>query len=119
GDRELGCERHGTADAGRADRAVVAFVVQCGAAGEVGMELPGATAQRERLARRPIARGQAPDAAAVAAPAAGIHDGVRALGERRAPRVLEVFDAAAARVVVSVIPEVDTAVRVIVARTRG
>ena len=88
---------------GRRDRAVV--VLRRGRA--VG-----------KVARRVVARGEAPEVHAVAREAPGVGDAVGALGERRPARVLEVGDALRLHVGVLDVAEVDPAVRVLVPEQR-
>src|SRR6266849_1102063 len=79
GDSDLGREWHGAADGGRADGAVVALVAERRAAGVVGMELAAGAPDRERLVGRSVTRRESPDIRGVAAPSAGIRDGVPSL----------------------------------------
>src|SRR5690606_26888127 len=107
GNRDLGREGDGAARRGRCDRAVVADVTGCCAAGPVAVELAVATVHVRCESARPVAGGKAPDVLAVAVPAAGVRDRVRALRQRCAPRVLEVVDPATAHVRVLDTAEID------------
>src|SRR5438045_8980177 len=82
------------------------------------MELPPPSGEHEGRVERPVARREPPHAVGVAAPSAWIRRGVGAMRERGAPRVLEVVDAARARVRVLNAAEVEPHVRVLVAEQR-
>ena len=100
---------------GRRDRSVIADIAsRCSAApvGMVGAAVDGHVA-------RAVARREPPHVAAVILPASGIVIGVRALRQRRAPRILEIVDAFPAHVRVLNPAEVDEHLRVLMTEQRS
>ena len=89
-----------------------------GAARGVAVEAPPRAVDRQRRVHRAVAGGESPDAVAVVAPTPRIGDGVGALRERRAARVLEVIDAVRAHDRVLDAAEIDPDVRVLVPEER-
>src|SRR2546423_6726180 len=106
-------EGHRAAGGRRRDRAVVVNIIGRGAARGVSVKLSRHVVDDHRPVDRTVGSRESPKCGAVVAGLGGIVDCVRALRDRRAARVFEVVDAAAAHVAVLNAAEIDGRGRVL------